>query len=104
MSGTANGSKNPLAALAAAISPGLARRGAPRGCEVSRSGGLVTVSKRCSVDGRLHAVVVSERSWDAFVSAVPIQEAFPDLDAGDREFLLSGTTPAEWDEIFGEEA
>lgn len=99
----ANG-KHPLAALAAAISPGLSRRGAPRGCEVSRSGGLVTVSKRCPVDGRLHAVIVSERSWDAFVLDTPIQEAFPDLDADDREFLLSGTTPSEWNEIFGKGA
>ena len=30
-----------------------------------------------------------------------VQDAFPDLDAGQREFLISGTTPQRWNEIFG---
>jgi hypothetical protein len=30
------------------------------------------------------------------------QDAFPNLSADDREFLISGTTPEEWDELFGD--
>jgi len=30
-----------------------------------------------------------------------IQEAFPSLSAEDREFILSGITPAEWADTFG---
>ena len=30
-----------------------------------------------------------------------IQQAFPDLNAGQREFLISGTTPEEWTAAFG---
>jgi hypothetical protein len=32
-----------------------------------------------------------------------IQDVFPDLSASDREFLLSGITPEEWEEAFGDE-
>lgn len=30
-----------------------------------------------------------------------IHEAFPNLNAGEREFIMSGIHPDEWDEIFG---
>lgn len=32
-----------------------------------------------------------------------IQQVFPDMSAGDREILISGTHPACWDKLFGEE-
>lgn len=32
-----------------------------------------------------------------------IQQAVPSLSADDREFLVTGATPEEWDEAFGEE-
>jgi len=31
-----------------------------------------------------------------------IQVMFPSLDAEEREFLMSGITPTEWDELFAE--
>ena len=30
-----------------------------------------------------------------------IQDALPHLTAEEREFLMTGITPAEWDELFG---
>lgn len=33
----------------------------------------------------------------------PIQRAFPELNADQREFLLTGMTPEEWKEAFGDE-
>ena len=33
----------------------------------------------------------------------PIQSVFPGLSANQREFLLSGCTPEEWDELFNDE-
>lgn len=35
------------------------------------------------------------------ISGRVIQEALPMLNADQREFLLSGSTPEEWDEVFG---
>jgi len=32
-----------------------------------------------------------------------VQVAFPNLSADEREFLLTGCTPEEWDKLFGEE-
>ena len=31
-----------------------------------------------------------------------IQDAFPDLNHEQREFIMTGYTPEDWDEIFGE--
>ncbi|MGV8863275.1 MAG: hypothetical protein ACOH2T_19175 [Pseudomonas sp.] len=31
----------------------------------------------------------------------PIQDIFPDLTSDEREFLLTGCTPDEWDAMFG---
>lgn len=38
------------------------------------------------------------RDWEG---GALIQEAFPDLSADEREFLMTGSTPAEWQEVFG---
>ena len=44
------------------------------------------------------------KKWDLLGTAAPlVQVAFPDLDDDDREFLLNGTTPEEWDELMGPE-
>jgi len=32
-----------------------------------------------------------------------IQNAFPNLTADEREFLMTGAMPDEWDELFGQE-
>lgn len=34
---------------------------------------------------------------------IAIQNVFPNLSPGDREFIKTGMTESEWDEIFGEE-
>ena len=36
-------------------------------------------------------------------SGMLIQDAFPMLDAGQREFIKTGITPEEWDQMFGED-
>jgi len=38
--------------------------------------------------------------WRA--SGMFIQDAMPNTSADDREFLISGTTPEEWEEMFGD--
>lgn len=32
-----------------------------------------------------------------------VQDVFPQLSAGEREFLISGITPEEWDQFLGSE-
>lgn len=44
-----------------------------------------------------------EASYNAWKSGMLIQEAFPTLNAEQREFLMTGITPEEWTQKFGEE-
>ena len=37
------------------------------------------------------------------VGDILVQDAFPNLDKEQREFLISGITPDEWNETFGED-
>ena len=36
------------------------------------------------------------------VGDILVQDAFPNLDIGQREFLISGITPDEWTKTFGD--
>lgn len=49
----------------------------------------------------LNITIGQLRAYDA--GGIPIQEAFPQLNAGEREFIKTGITPTEWDDMFGEE-
>jgi hypothetical protein len=42
------------------------------------------------------------RGWFQWMNGEMIQVAFPFLMAGEREFLMTGITPDEWDEMFKE--
>jgi hypothetical protein len=41
--------------------------------------------------------------YKAWENGTLIQNAFPYLTPGEREFLMTGITASEWDEIFKEE-
>lgn len=40
-------------------------------------------------------------AYNAWNGGLLIQDAFPDLAAHLREFIMTGVTPDEWDELFG---
>jgi transcriptional regulator with XRE-family HTH domain len=46
---------------------------------------------------------VTQEQLTAWESGVNIQVAMPQLDADEREFIKTGVTPTEWNELFGEE-
>lgn len=46
---------------------------------------------------------IHARQWDDWQNGHLIQKAMPELTADEREFLLTGMTPEEWDAAFGEE-
>ena len=43
------------------------------------------------------------RDFGRYPGGPLIQAFFPELDAGQREFLLTGITPTEWEKIFAGE-
>ena len=48
---------------------------------------------------------ISNEEYDNFINNnnLTVQEAFPNLSAPLREFLITGVTPDEWAEVFGKE-
>lgn len=46
---------------------------------------------------------VTEEQFSAWLNGARIQNAMPHLSADDREFIMTGITPEEWDEMFLEE-
>jgi len=52
---------------------------------------------------RIIEIDVTQEQLDQWASGTLIQNAMPNLDDDDREFIMSGITPAEWDELFGSE-
>jgi len=44
---------------------------------------------------------VTQEQLDRYAKGIElVQNVFPDLPAPEREFLISGITPIEWDEMF----
>lgn len=52
----------------------------------------------------IREIPVTKKELDAWkASGVHIQNYFPQLTADDREFILTGVTPEEWEDAFGDE-
>jgi hypothetical protein len=62
-----------------------------------------TVSKVCGVTGQLYSVDVNELAYQAWQDGAFIQNVMPELTSDEREFLISGLTPDEFNELFAEE-
>jgi len=63
------------------------------------------VTRRSSLSGKNHAMdlPVSQEQLAAYAAGAFVQDAFPQLTAAEREFILTGITPKEWAEVFGED-
>tara|TARA_R110000744_G_scaffold262549_2_gene377130 strand:+ start:580 stop:777 length:198 start_codon:yes stop_codon:yes gene_type:complete len=48
-------------------------------------------------------IPVAQEQINSWKDGMLIQDAMPDLSADHREFLMTGSTPEEWDKMFGEE-
>jgi len=63
----------------------------------------VTVITRCPFCGRANEVEVNEMDYLDWQDSVLVQDAFPYLDANEREMLISGICPTCWARTFGGE-
>ncbi len=48
-------------------------------------------------------IAVTEEQIKKWQEGMMIQDAMPDLSVNEREFLINGVTPEEWDMYIGEE-
>ena len=63
------------------------------------------VTRKSSFTGQVHTLdlAITSEQWRVHLSGAQlIQDALPDLTKPEREFLLTGTTQAEWDAAFAE--
>jgi hypothetical protein len=67
------------------------------------------ITRRSPFTGRIHQMEIPlsqeefSRREILWQTGELIQNAFPMLDAGQREFIKTGITPDEWDNMFGED-
>ena len=66
--------------------------------------GTITLFGPCAVTGEKYEVTVKEEELKQYEAGEYAQNAFPNLSADDREFLISGTSPEGWRLTFGPEA
>lgn len=67
-----------------------------------------TLTRRSPFSGNLNTMSfpMTEEAFDIayekWQNGMLIQDAFPNLNADQREFIMTGITAEEWDETFGE--
>ena len=68
---------------------------------IQNKDGQVTYSKICNVTDELYQVTITaEQYLHIDLHNLKVQDECPELDANQREFIISGTTPAEWEDLF----
>ena len=60
----------------------------------------ITKTSMFSGNTATREISVTQAELDDRASGTLIQNALPSLSADDREFLMTGATPEEWDEMF----
>lgn len=56
----------------------------------------------CVVTGKVQQVTVKAEDLFKYRQGSYVQDAFPYLSKGDREFLISGTSDEGWTQLFGD--
>jgi hypothetical protein len=63
------------------------------------------ITMKSPLSGKTHTMdlPVNQAQFDAYAAGALLQDAFPNLNADEAEFLKTGITAEEWLEAFGEE-
>ena len=63
----------------------------------------MNITKISGLTGNTHTmdIDVTMAQLEAWQGGELIQQVMPNLSADDREFLMTGSTPQEWDDVFG---
>ena len=68
---------------------------------------MIKVTKKSIVSGKENTMEldITQEHLDMYedIGGRLVQDIFPNLNKGEREFLISGITPQEWEETFGGE-
>jgi hypothetical protein len=64
---------------------------------------LITKTSILSGKTRTKEINVNQSQIDKWVAGMLIQDAMPNVSVDEREFIMTGSTPEEWDLYFNEE-
>tara|TARA_R110002126_G_scaffold159053_3_gene306378 strand:+ start:3375 stop:3617 length:243 start_codon:yes stop_codon:yes gene_type:complete len=67
------------------------------------NGNNVVYSKICTVKEELYEITVPVKKIQEWQEGGLIQNVFPNLTPGERDFIKLGITPDEWDEVFSKD-
>ena len=71
--------------------------------ETYNNDGTVTLSKTCAVSDNVYSITVLCTDYQQKLNRLKTcREIWPDMSVCDREFLISGLTPGEWDYLYGQ--
>ena len=61
------------------------------------------IQRKSPLTGELNIreIDICQSQIDAWEGGMLIQDAMPDVSKDDREFIMSGSTPVDWDKMFG---
>ena len=60
-------------------------------------------TSRISGNTNVMDIDITQAQLDAWVDGSMLQDVMPDISADEREFIMTGITPDEWDAMFGED-
>jgi hypothetical protein len=67
---------------------------------VSTNGEETTLSKKCTTSGKVYSLTLETIKYKQWERGSYVQDVWPNLTKEEREFILTGTTPQEWSNMF----
>jgi hypothetical protein len=66
---------------------------------------MMLITRKSLISGNINtmSLPITEEQYNAWEQGTLVQVAMPHLTPDEREFVMSGITPTEWAETFGEE-
>lgn len=66
---------------------------------------MMLITRKSLISGNTNtmSLPITEEQYTAWEQGTLVQDAMPHLTPDEREFVMSGITPTEWAETFGEE-
>ena len=63
------------------------------------------ITRKSLISGNINSMSlpITEEQYNAWEQGTLVQDAMPHLSPDEREFVMTGITPEEWAETFGEE-
>ena len=66
---------------------------------------MMLITRKSLISGNINtmSLPITEEQYTAWEQGTLVQDAMPHLSPDEREFVMTGITPEEWAETFGEE-